>query len=204
MKGAPVSPAGFLESSRGHSARYKNVTFSALRGRGDAPIVLIMENTPPMPAKRALAALDQPAPPADIGPPKRVSKKVMKAIDLLIGGKAKTITEAADQVGLARETLSRNLSRPHVAEIMRQRVIKSLAMAAGRASAVKIDLMESDNAVVADRASSFVLGLLGIQPATSPSVSLNLEIQAGYIIDVSPEPGEAVDRLTPMRTIPHV
>src|SRR5471032_372799 len=142
-----------------------------------------MENiTSSTPAKRALAALDQPAP-ADIGPPKRVSKKVMKAIDLMIGGKAKTITEAADQVGLARETLSRNLSRPHVAEIMRQRVVKSLAMAAGRASAVKIDLMESENAVVADRASNFVLGLLGIQPATNPSVSVNLNVQAGYIID---------------------
>jgi hypothetical protein len=116
----------------------------------------------------------------------------------MIGGKAKTITEAADQVGLARETLSRNLSRPHVAEIMRQRVVKSRAMAAGRASAVKIDLMESDNAVVADRASSFVLGLLGIQPATTPSVNLNIEVKAGYVIDLSDDPPPA------MRTIPHV
>jgi hypothetical protein len=116
----------------------------------------------------------------------------------MIGGKAKTITEAADQVGLAREPLSRNLSRPHVAEIMRQRVVKSLAMAAGRASAVKIDLMESDNAVVADRASSFVLGLLGIQPATTPSVNLNIEVKAGCVIDLSDDPPPA------MRTIPHV
>jgi hypothetical protein len=138
------------------------------------------------------------APAADAGAPKRVSKKVSKAIDLMIGGKAKTITEAADQVGLARETLSRNLSRPHVAEIMRQRVVKSRAMAAGRASAVKIDLMESDNAVVADRASSFVLGLLGIQPATTPSVNLNIEVKAGYVIDLSDDPPPA------MRTIPHV
>jgi hypothetical protein len=140
-----------------------------------------------MPAKRALATLDQP-PPTDIGPPKRISKTVLKAIELMIDGKAKTITEAADQVGLARETLSRNLSRPHVAEIMRQRVVKSLGMAAGRASAVKIDLMESDNAVVADRASSFFLGLLGIQPATSPSVNLNIEVKAGYVIDLSDDP----------------
>src|ERR1700686_5300164 len=35
----------------------------------------IMENNiPPMPAKRALAVLDQPVP-TDIGPPKRISKK---------------------------------------------------------------------------------------------------------------------------------
>jgi hypothetical protein len=156
-----------------------------------------MENITP-PAKRVLAALDQ-SPPADITGPKRrpISKKVMKAIHLMIGGKAKTITEAADQVGLPRETLSRNLSRPDVTETMRQLVIKSLAMAAGRASAVKIDLMESDNAVVADRASSFVLGLLGIQPATSPSVNVNIEAKAGYVIMLDDDPPPA------MRTIPH-
>jgi hypothetical protein len=79
---------------------------------------------------------------------------------------------------------------------MRQRVVKSLAMAAGRASAVKVDLMESDNAVVADRASSFVLGLLGIQPATTPSVNVNIEVRAGYVIMLDDPPPV-------MRTIPH-
>jgi hypothetical protein len=56
-------------------------------------------------------------------------------------------------------------------------------------------LLDSDSEIARDRASSFVLGLAGIQPPTTPSVSLNLEIRAGYIIDVSPEPGEGVDRL---------
>jgi hypothetical protein len=93
-----------------------------------------------------------------------ISKKVTRAIDLMIGGKAKNITEAAEQVGIARETLSRNLSRPDVGEQMRTKVMKSLAMAAGRASAVKVDLMESDNAIVRERASSFVLGMIGIAP----------------------------------------
>src|ERR1700730_5060022 len=70
-----------------------------------------MENiTPPMPAKRALAALDQPAP-ADIGPPKRISKKVSRAIDLMVSGECKQIKEAAEKVGLARESLSRALSK---------------------------------------------------------------------------------------------
>jgi hypothetical protein len=150
-----------------------------------------MENTPhPMPAKRALAALDAPAT-ADITGPKRrpISKKVMKAIHLMIAGKAKTITDAAEQVGLPRETLSRNLSRPDVAETMRQQVIKSLAMAAGRASAVKIDLMESENSIVAERATTFVLGMIGIAPQPNPaSVNINLEVRAGYVIDIGPDP----------------
>jgi hypothetical protein len=42
-----------------------------------------------------------------------------------------------------------------------------------------------------DRASSFVLGLAGIAPAGTPSVSLNLEIKAGYVIDLSDDPPRA-------------
>jgi transposase-like protein len=70
-----------------------------------------MENiTPPMPAKRALAVLDQPPPAADIGAPKRISPKVRAAIDAMVTGECKNITEAAAKVGLARESLSRALS----------------------------------------------------------------------------------------------
>jgi hypothetical protein len=158
--------------------------------------------TPPMPAKRALAALDQPPASTDIVPPKRISKKVSRAIDLMVSGECKQIKEAAEKVGLARESLSRALSTPHVAEHLRTKVLRSLAMAAARAGAVKVDLLDSDNAIARDRASSFVLGLAGIQPATTPSVSVNLDFRAGYIIDVSPELGEVVDN-SPPRLISH-
>jgi hypothetical protein len=78
-----------------------------------------MENiTPPMPAKPALAALDQPVP-ADVGPPRRISKKVRAAIDALVSGECKKISDAAAKAGLARESLSRALSTPHVAEHIR-------------------------------------------------------------------------------------
>jgi hypothetical protein len=157
-----------------------------------------MENiTPPgTPAKRALAVLDDPAPAAVPGPPKRISKKVRSAIDALVSGDCKQIKEAAEKVGLARESLSRALSTPHVAEHLRQKVMRHLAMAAARAGAVKVDLLDSASELVRDRASAFVLGLAGIQPASTPTVSLNLEIRAGYVIDLSDDP-------PPMRTIPH-
>ena len=133
-----------------------------------------------------------------------ISKKVTRAIDLMITSKAKNITEAAEQVGIARETLSRNLSRPDVAEHMRTKVLRSLTMAAGRASAVKVDLMDSDNAIVRERATSFVLGLIGIAPQQGPAVSINLEIKAGYVIDLSderprPQQGAIID-LIPLKT----
>jgi hypothetical protein len=148
-----------------------------------------MENvTPPgTPAKRALAALDNPAP-AEPLPPRRISKKVRAAIDTMVSGECKKICDAAAKVGLARESLSRALSTPHVAEHLRQKVMRHLAIAAARAGAVKGELLDSDSEIVRDRASSFVLGLAGIQPAATPSVSLNLEIRAGYVIDLSDPP----------------
>jgi hypothetical protein len=158
-----------------------------------------MENiTPPgTPAKRALAALDNPPPTEIPGPARRVSKKVRAAIDLMVSGECKRICDAAEKVGLARESLSRALSTPHVAEHLRQKVLRHLAIAAARAGAVKGELLDSDNAIARDRASSFILGVAGIQPAATPTVSLNLEIRAGYVIDLSDEPRGP----PPMRTI---
>lgn len=67
-----------------------------------------MENVTP--AFRALAALDNP--PAEIAaaPARRISKKVIAAIDAMVSGECKKISEAAERVGLARESLSRALS----------------------------------------------------------------------------------------------
>ena len=73
----------------------QNVTFRCVAGGTASADGAIMEDiAPPMPAERALAALDQPAP-ADTGPPKRISKKVRAAIDAMVYGDCKKIVEAA-------------------------------------------------------------------------------------------------------------
>ena len=51
----------------------------------------------------------------------------------MVSGDCKQIKEAAEKVGLARESLSRALSTPHVAEHLRQKVLRDLAIAAARA-----------------------------------------------------------------------
>jgi hypothetical protein len=53
------------------------------------------------PAKRALAVLDDAPLPAAADRPKRISKKITAAIDLMVSGECKKITEAAEKVGLA-------------------------------------------------------------------------------------------------------
>ncbi len=153
----------------------------------------------PIPAKRALASLDKP--PADVdadAPAKRISKKVRTAIGYMVNGECKQISEAAAKVGLARESLSRALSQPHIAEHMRQRVVRHLAIQAARAGAVKGELLDCSNEMVRDRASTFVLGLAGIQPANQPSVNVNLEVRAGYVLDLR-EPADELPKV-----IPHV
>jgi transposase-like protein len=151
------------------------------------------------PAKRALAALDNPAP-AEPLPTRRISKKVRAAIDAMVSGDCKTIKEAAEKVGLARESLSRALSKPHVAEHLRQKVLRHLAIAAARAGATKVELLDSANEMVRDRASTFVLGLADIAPATAPSLNVNLEMRAGFVIDIAERPAPSPPTL---RVIPH-
>jgi hypothetical protein len=91
-------------------------------------MVVNMENiTPPgTPAKRALAALDNPPPADATAPAKRISKRVRRAIDLMVSGDCKQIKDAAEKVGLACESLSRALSTAHVAEHLRQKVFATL------------------------------------------------------------------------------
>ncbi len=115
----------------------------------------------------------------------------------MVSGDCKSITAAAEKVGLARESLSRALSKPHIAEFTRQKVIRSLALVSVRAGAVKQELVDCDNAMVRDRASTFVLGLAGIQPTNQPSVNVNLEIRAGYFLDLRDDPP------TGAKVIPH-
>lgn len=121
--------------------------------------------------------------------PKPISKKVRSAIDAMVRGDVKTITAAAEHAGLSREHLSRELGRPHIAALLQEKVARNLAMSSARAGATKVDLLDSANDMVRDRASSFVLGLAGIAPSQQPSVSVNVNVRAGYIIDLS-EPGE--------------
>jgi hypothetical protein len=100
-------------------------------------------------------------------PARRISKNVRTAIGYMINGECKQISEAAAEAGLARETLSRALSQPHVAEHMRQRVVRHLAIQAARAGAVKGELLDCSNEMVQWSATAHPLSCLA-SPASSP------------------------------------
>jgi hypothetical protein len=92
-----------------------------------------MKNITQTPAKRTVDTAPTAAP---VAIPRRISKKVASAIDLMVSGECKKIIEAAEKVGLARESLSRVLNKPHIAEHMRTKVVRHLAI-----GATKIELL---------------------------------------------------------------
>jgi DNA-binding phage protein len=46
----------------------------------------------------------------------------------MVTGECRDITTAADKAGMSRESLSRALNKPHVAELLRQKVQRHLAL----------------------------------------------------------------------------
>jgi hypothetical protein len=68
---------------------------------------------------------------------------------------------------------------------MRQRALRTIQMGAARAAEVKTELLDCGDSIARDRASTFILGTAGIGPATAPQLSVNIEIKAGYVIDLT-------------------
>jgi hypothetical protein len=84
------------------------------------------------PAPRALAAVKAGPPTEPIDKQLRITAKVRRAIDLMATGECKLIKDAAEKVGLARESLGRAFAKPHVIEHMRQRALRTLSLAVPR------------------------------------------------------------------------
>jgi hypothetical protein len=115
-----------------------------------------------------------------------VPKKVRAACDALVSGDAKTITAAAEKAGLSREYLSRQFSKSHVVEFLRSKAARTVAIAAGRASARVTELIDASSEHVSFDASKHVLAVAGIKPAVDPSINFNIDVpHAGYVIDLS-------------------
>jgi hypothetical protein len=123
-----------------------------------------------------------------------ISKAIRIAVDALTSGNVKTISAAAEKAGVTREHLSRELSKGHIAEFLRIQAHRVVSIAAGRAAATKVELLDCESSHIRDQASTFVLGVAGIKPTPDPNINLNVEMKAGYVIDLS-EPGARVQRV---------
>lgn len=139
---------------------------------------------------------DAPTLPAPAPKPRQIPKRVREAIDLLARRKM-TVTAAAQKVGLSREYLSRSIGEPHVAEYLRRKAGRIVAVGAVRAATREIELIDSPSEHVSHDASKHVLAIAGIKPSNDTQVSVNAHVNIGWIIDLRrddrpPRPGDVI------------
>lgn len=133
---------------------------------------------------------------------RRVPPKVKAAVSEIVEGRCRTVTAAAKKVGLSRERLSRALGEPHIAEYLKQKASRMVAIGAGRASARLLSLIDAKSEHVSLDAARHTLAIAGIKPAEKPDASLNLQVTAGFFLDLrEPEerdqPAKLGDIVTP-------
>lgn len=116
---------------------------------------------------------------------RRVPAKVKAAIEALVSGKARNLTAAAKAAGASREYISRSLTLPHCANYLRDRAAKAVAVGAGRAAARLVGLLDAKSEHVAFDAARHTLAIAGIKAAADANVNLNVEVRAGWIIDLT-------------------
>ena len=126
---------------------------------------------------------------------KPVSKRLRHALDLLQRGECKDIKAAAERVKMTREHLSRSLRLPHVQMFIARSARETINLGVLRASNRAVELIDAGSEHVAFEASKLNLAIAGIKPTADAQVSVNIDIKAGYVIDLTdvPKHGPIID-----------
>jgi hypothetical protein len=125
---------------------------------------------------------------------RRVSKRIAEAVRLLLTGQCKTQKAAAERVGMNEGYLSEALRKPHIRMFIERRTRETISNGSLRASARLVELLDAGSEHVSLDASKHLLAIEGIKPTSEPTTAVNINIRAaGWVVDLSPEPGEIVD-----------
>lgn len=117
---------------------------------------------------------------------KPISKRVIHAVQLLVTGECKTIKAAAEQANLSREGLSKALSKVHVASYLEQQTRVALSRSQAPAAATLIRLAtDAASEHVQKDAAIHLLNIAGHKPRQDAQVSVNVQVKAGFVIDLS-------------------
>lgn len=126
---------------------------------------------------------------------RRIPKRIAEAVRLLVTGECATQKAAAERVGITPGHLCETLKKPHVQMFVARRARETLAAGVMRASARLNALVDAGSEHVSFDATKHVLALAGIKPSADAQVSVNIDIKAGYVIDLSdsPKPVQVID-----------
>jgi hypothetical protein len=119
----------------------------------------------------------------------RVSKRIAEVVRLLLTGECKTQKAAAERVGMHASYLSEALRKPHIRMFIERRTRETIANGTLRASARLVDLIDAGSEHVSADVSKHILAIAGIKPAPAATTLVNVNIKAGWIIDLS-EPSD--------------
>jgi hypothetical protein len=127
---------------------------------------------------------------------RRVPKRIAEVVRLLLTGECKTQKAAAERVGMNVTYLSEALKKPHIRVFIERRTRETIANGSLRASARLVELLDASSEHVSLDASKHLLAIEGIKPAAEPIANININIKAGYVIDLrSDEEIEAQKRV---------
>jgi hypothetical protein len=130
--------------------------------------------------------------------PKRISKRLQEAIRLLTTPECKTQKAAAEKLGMSPTYLCEALKKPEVRVFIERSARETIALGQLRASARLIELIDAGSEHVSADVSKHIAAIAGIKPAADPQVSVNIDIKAGYVIDLTDEPKHGPET---MRTV---
>jgi hypothetical protein len=74
-----------------------------------------------------------------------------------------------------------------------RRARETIAAGTMRASARLVELLDAASEHVSLDASKHMLGIAGIKPQQDAQVSVNIDIKAGYVIDLTDKPMKVID-----------
>lgn len=141
------------------------------------------------PLMQAIATINPAANPAQIdqkpAKPRRVTKRLQQAINLILTGECKTQKAAAERMNLTPTHLSRMLSEPHVVAYIEQQTRVALARSQAPAAATLFRLLDQASSEhVQKDVAIHLLGIAGHKPAANTQVSVSVDVRAGYVMDL--------------------
>lgn len=128
----------------------------------------------------------------------RISKALRSVVHLLTTGECKTIKAASERNNLSYDYVRQALKAPAARVFIERASRETIAGGLMRASARLNELVDASSEHVSLDATKHMLGIAGIKPAVEAQVSVNIDIKAGYVIDLS-EPGAPMRDVTPRK-----
>ncbi len=118
----------------------------------------------------------------------RVSRRIAEVVRLLVTGECKSQKAAAERAGMNASHVSEQLKKPHVRVFIERYARETIANGTMRASARLVELLDAGSEHVSLDASKHMLAIAGIKPSADAQVSVNIDIKAGYVIDLTDSP----------------